>query len=151
MQGNYAAWDSSGLCHLMPQWHLSEWREEEERAFVHPWQSDTKQRPRQHYASHCQHHLHEVTIKWRVADSDVIVWFRPKQPQCINARSSSSLHSGRCHHGIISLCKVCSITEGNYATRDSSSMCHLMPQLHLPEQQEERALYTVAVGYQIMA
>ena len=34
-QGNYATQDSSGMCHLMPQWHLPEWREEDEWAFVH--------------------------------------------------------------------------------------------------------------------
>ena len=31
-QGNYATQDDSGMCHLMPQWHLPEWREEDERA-----------------------------------------------------------------------------------------------------------------------
>ena len=34
-QGNYATPDSSGMCHLIPQQHLSEWREEDEQAFVH--------------------------------------------------------------------------------------------------------------------
>ena len=34
-QGNYATQESSGMCHLMPQWHLLEWREEDERGFVH--------------------------------------------------------------------------------------------------------------------
>ena len=34
-QRNYATQDSSGMCHLMPQRHLPEWREEKERAFVH--------------------------------------------------------------------------------------------------------------------
>ena len=34
-QGNYATQDNSGLYHLMPQWHLPEWREEDELAFVH--------------------------------------------------------------------------------------------------------------------
>ena len=26
---------ASGMCHLMPQRHLPEWREEDKRAFVH--------------------------------------------------------------------------------------------------------------------
>ena len=34
-QGNYATQDSSGIHHLMPRWHLPEWREKEERAFVY--------------------------------------------------------------------------------------------------------------------
>ena len=34
-QGNYATRDSSGMCHLMQQRHLSEWREVDEWAFVH--------------------------------------------------------------------------------------------------------------------
>ena len=39
-QGNYATQYSSGMCHLMPQRHLPEWREEEEEEgicskFVH--------------------------------------------------------------------------------------------------------------------
>ena len=34
-RGNYATRDSSGMCHLMPQRHLLEWREEDEQAFVH--------------------------------------------------------------------------------------------------------------------
>ena len=34
-QGNYTTQDSSGMCHLMPRRHLPEWREEDERAFVH--------------------------------------------------------------------------------------------------------------------
>ena len=34
-QGNYATQDSSGMCHLMTQRHLPEWREEDERTFVH--------------------------------------------------------------------------------------------------------------------
>ena len=34
-QGNYATQESSGMCHLMPGWHLPEWREEDEWAFVH--------------------------------------------------------------------------------------------------------------------
>ena len=34
-QGNYATRDSSGVCHLMPQRHLQEWRKEEEWAFAH--------------------------------------------------------------------------------------------------------------------
>ena len=40
------------------------------------------------------------TLESFVADSDVIAWVRPELPQCTNARSSSSLHSGRCHCGI---------------------------------------------------
>ena len=31
----YATWDNTGMCHLMPQQHLPEWREVDERAFVH--------------------------------------------------------------------------------------------------------------------
>ena len=35
-QGNYATRDSTGMCRLMPQRNLPEWREEDdERAFVH--------------------------------------------------------------------------------------------------------------------
>ena len=34
-QGNYATQDSSGMCRLMLQRHLPEWKEEDERAFVH--------------------------------------------------------------------------------------------------------------------
>ena len=34
-KGNYATWDRNGMCHLRPQWHLLEWREGDERAFVH--------------------------------------------------------------------------------------------------------------------
>ena len=34
-QKSYATQESSGICHLMPRWHLPEWREEDERAFVH--------------------------------------------------------------------------------------------------------------------
>ena len=34
-QGNYATPDSSGMRHSMPQRHLPEWGEEDERAFVH--------------------------------------------------------------------------------------------------------------------
>ena len=34
-QGNYATQVNSGMCHLMPQRHLPEWRKEDERAFVH--------------------------------------------------------------------------------------------------------------------
>ena len=34
-QGNYATRDSSGMCHLLPQRNFPEWREEEEREFVH--------------------------------------------------------------------------------------------------------------------
>ena len=43
-QGNYATRDSNGMCHLMPQRHLPEWREEDERAFVHrgSWISNQK-------------------------------------------------------------------------------------------------------------
>ena len=33
--GKYATQESSGMCHLMPWRHLPEWREEDERAFVH--------------------------------------------------------------------------------------------------------------------
>ena len=32
-QGNYATQDNIGMCHLMPQRHLPEWREDDERAF----------------------------------------------------------------------------------------------------------------------
>ena len=31
----------------------------------------------------------------------------------------------------------CSISQGNYATQDSSGMCHLIPWQHLPEWREE--------------
>ena len=56
------------------------------------------------YASHCQLHLQEVTIRWWMTlwkvlwqtRLDVIAWFRPEMPHCTNAPSSSSLHSGRC-------------------------------------------------------
>ena len=34
-QENYITQDNSGMCHLMPQWHLLEWQYEEEQAFVH--------------------------------------------------------------------------------------------------------------------
>ena len=34
-QGNYATWDSNGMCHLMPRLHLPKWREKDELAFVH--------------------------------------------------------------------------------------------------------------------
>ena len=72
------------------------------------WLLDIKWWSRQHYASYCQLHLQEVTIKWWMTlwkalwqtQLDVIAWFRPELPQCTNARLSSSLHSGRCHHGI---------------------------------------------------
>ena len=45
-------------------------------------------KPRQHYISHCQLHLHEVTIKWQMTlwkalwqtRLDVIAWFRPELP-----------------------------------------------------------------------
>ena len=33
--GNYATRDTNGMCHLMPLWHLPEWKEEDEGAFVH--------------------------------------------------------------------------------------------------------------------
>ena len=37
MQGGYATHDSSGMYHLMPQWHLPEWQgqKKEELAFAH--------------------------------------------------------------------------------------------------------------------
>ena len=34
-QGIYDTQDSSDMCHLMLQRHLPEWREEDEREFVH--------------------------------------------------------------------------------------------------------------------
>ena len=34
-QRNYATQDISNMCHLMPWWHLPEWRDEDEQAFVH--------------------------------------------------------------------------------------------------------------------
>ena len=34
-QGNNATQDSNGMCHLMPRWHLPEWRKEDAWAFVH--------------------------------------------------------------------------------------------------------------------
>ena len=34
-QGKYATRDSNGMCHFMPWQHLPEWKEEDERAFVH--------------------------------------------------------------------------------------------------------------------
>ena len=34
-QGNYATQDDNGMCHLIPLLNLPEWREEDERAFVH--------------------------------------------------------------------------------------------------------------------
>ena len=34
-QGNYATRESNGMCHLNAQWHLAEWREEDDWAFVH--------------------------------------------------------------------------------------------------------------------
>ena len=62
------------MCHLMPQRHLPEWREEDERAFVQ-WHLDI----------HGQLHLHEVTIMsqttfWKAlwkTRLDVIAWFIP--------------------------------------------------------------------------
>ena len=33
--------------------------------------------------------------------------------------------------------RTSAVTQGNYATRDSNDMCHLMPQRHLPEWKEE--------------
>ena len=37
-------------------------------------------------------------------------------------------------------------TQGNYATQDSSGMCHLMPRRHLPEWREEDELAFVHCG-----
>ena len=59
-------------------------------------------RPRKHCTSHCQLHLHDITLKWwitlgQVADSVVTIWFRPELPQCMKTSSSSSSHFGRCH------------------------------------------------------
>ena len=45
------------------------------------------------------------------------------------------MHSNECKHAYIVL--VVLETQGNYATRDSSGMCHLMPRRHLPECREE--------------
>ena len=44
--------------------------------------------------------------------------------------------------------KISYLTQGNYATQDSSGMCHLMPQQHLRSEERRRRsglLYTVAV------
>ena len=93
-----------GMCHLMPRWHLPEWREEDEQVFVRrgSWKA---YKCLDNTISHCQLHLQEVevtddTLESSVADSDVIAWFTPELLQCTNARSSSSLHSGRCCRGI---------------------------------------------------
>ena len=34
-QGNYVTRDSNDMCHLMPRLHMPDWREEDERTFVH--------------------------------------------------------------------------------------------------------------------
>ena len=87
------------MCHLMPQRHLPEWREEDERAFVHHgiWISNKGLDNTMPAIINC------ICIKWRTAlwkalwqtRLDEIAWFKPELPQCTNARSSS-LHSGRC-------------------------------------------------------
>ena len=45
-QGNYATQESSGQFHLMPQWHLPEWREERAggggAGICAPWQFKAK-------------------------------------------------------------------------------------------------------------
>ena len=41
---------------------------------------------------------------------------------------------------------VISYTQGNYATQESSSMCHLMPRQHLPEWGEENERAVVHCG-----
>ena len=104
-QGNYVTWDSSGMCHLMPLQHLPEWREEEERAFVHrgswiPNKDLDNTMPATVNCIYMKSLWSDDTLENSVTDSGVIAWFRPEQPQCTTARSSSFLHSGRCCFGI---------------------------------------------------
>ena len=96
------------MWHLMPERHLPEWREEDERAFVHrgSWTSSKGLDNTMSTTVKCN--LQEVTIKWWMTlwkalwqtQLNVIAWFRPELPQCTNAHLSSSLHSGRCRSGI---------------------------------------------------
>ena len=106
-QGNYAIQDSSGMCLLMPQRHLPEWREADERAYLHHciWKSNKGLDNTMPAVVNC---MYEVTIKWWTTpwkalwptQLDVIAWFSPELPQCTNARLCSSLYAGRCHLGI---------------------------------------------------
>ena len=108
VQGNYVTKDSNGICHLMPHRHLPEWREGDGWAFVHRG-SWIPNKALDNTMPATELHLQEVNIKWWMTlwkalwqtQVDIIAWFRPELPQCTNACSSSSLHSGRCHHGIM--------------------------------------------------
>ena len=91
-QGNYATEDSSGMCHLMPHQHLPEWWEEEEWAFVHCGSGI----PNKGIDNSMSTALNEVTKKWWMA-----LWKALWQIQLDITARSSSLHSGRCCHGIM--------------------------------------------------
>ena len=49
------------------------------------------------------------------------------------------MHSNECKHAYIVL--VVLETQGNYATRDSCGMRHLMPRQHLPEWSKEEQAF----------
>ena len=78
-QGNYVTRDISGMCHLMPQQHLPEWREEEEQAFVHhgSWIPNkgletTLCQQLSTVFTWSHYKVMDDSLKWSVADSDAI-------------------------------------------------------------------------------
>ena len=105
-QGNYATQNSSSMCHLMPQRHLPEWREEDEQAFVHcgssglnhaiTWANGVCHRAFQSVICH----FIVTSCKCRNDNGSGIVLSRLlfgfQMPRCTNARSSSSLYSDKC-------------------------------------------------------
>ena len=105
--------DSCVMCHLMP-----EWREEDERAFVHCGIQILNKGLNNTICQPLSAYLHEVTIKWWMTlwkalwqtHLDVITWFRPE-------------------HGVqMLLCHPPLSTLAN-ATVASNGTCHMYPVL----------------------
>ena len=92
---NYATRDSSGMCHLMPQWHLSGWREEDESG---SWVSNDRG---SWVSNKGLDNTMPATVNWFARSHfkvigntletlwqtqlGVTAWFRLKLPQCTNA------------------------------------------------------------------
>ena len=84
-QGSYATVDSSGMCHLMPQQHLPEWTQEDERPFVHCGIWISNKGLDNTVPAIVNYIIKWQTIPWKALWQtllDVMAWFRPELPVC---------------------------------------------------------------------
>ena len=109
LSANYATQNSTSRCHLMTQWHLPEWREEE-WAFVHSGSLGLNHAITSEFATDLSN-VSSINLWWfhvntmGVASIELSkTLFGIQLPLCANSCSLSCHRSGKCCCGIYDTC-----------------------------------------------